>query len=279
MNFKEFAGKKVFGIPVLYLIGAAVIIFAVIAFKMKPSKDAAEETPPDAGGPDETAKDPYDAFETNGTVVVQPAPATPDPNLANASIETNQAWLSKGVQFLVSEKNVTGTVASTALTKYLNGQDRSYAEEEYVNVVIKELGPPPDGVDTGGSVSSKPATKQFTSFPGVHKIVGGSDNNYAALAALYYNSTAQDRIDLLQAANVDLGRNGPWAEGTQVKIPAYIAPKYYVTSSNKTKRETASQVAAKNGITLTQLAYLNNPPNEAYAPNYAFNPSQRVRVA
>lgn len=278
MTFSEIMHKKVAGIPVIYLAGAAVAILAVVAWRMKPKSDS-EEVPPDAGGPEDTsavdeAAD-YSGLATQGTVTVVQQPASTDN--ANPTIETNQTWISKGTQWLVAEKNVLGADASLALTKHVNGQDQSFQEREWINAVYKQFGPPPDGAaDGGGTAGAKPATKQFTP-PGVHTVAGNTDNTYPALAALYYGSSAGDRVDLLQAANASaLGRSGPWAAGTKVTVPAYHAPVYY--SVPKGKGETASQVASKNGINITVLAYLNNPKNEAYAPNFLFKPGTRIRV-
>ncbi len=279
MNFNEFAQKKVLGVPILYVIGAAVVIFAVVAWKLKPSAGSsqAEEAPADAADTGGDLPDPYDEFETKGTVIVNPNPVpNPDQDLANQGIQTNTEWLTKGTQYLITEKNATGTAAASALTKYINGQDRSFDEDMWVNAVIKEFGLPPDGADIGsGSVGGKPATKQFTG-AGTHTVQGTSDNTASALAGLYYNSNAQDRIDLIEAANLSKGL-GPYPTGAQIAIPEYRVPKYYTTP--KSGYLFAGNVAINNGISLETLAALNNPKGGAYARDYKFAPGTRLRVA
>lgn len=276
MNFNEFAAKKVLGVPILYLIGAAVAILVVVAWKMKPSKpDAVDETPVDAADVGGETADPYDDFETKGTVIVQPTVPNPDPNLSNQSIETNQQWVTKGTTFLLTENKASGTEAASALNKYLTGQDRSYEEDILINLVIKELGPPPDGSDQGGTTGPKPVGKQFTG-AGTHTVQGTSDNTASSLASLYYNSNAQDRVDLIEAANVGKG-GGPWATGAKITVPEYTVPKFYITPASGYL--SAKNLAAKQGVSLDKLALLNNPAGGIYNPEYRFGPNSRVRIA
>ena len=278
MNFNEFAAKKVLGVPILYLIGAAVAILVVVAWKMKPSAEspASEDVPADAAGGAEDGSDPYDDFETKGTVIVQPTTVpNPDPNLANQSITTNQEWVVKGVALLLKDNKASGTQASSALNKYLNGQDRSYEEDILVNLVIKDLGLPPDGADQGGTTGPKPVAKQFTG-SGTHTVQGTSDNTASALAGVYYGSNAQDRVDLIEAANVGKG-GGPWATGTKIVVPEYTVPKYYITPASGYL--SAKNLAAKQGVSLDKLALLNNPAGGIYNPEYRFGPNSRVRIA
>lgn len=278
MTFNEFAAKKVLGVPVLYVAGAAVIILAIVAYRMKASSapaDTPAEGAPDAGTTDTTSGDPYDGFETKGTVIVSPNPVpNPDQELANQSIQTNQEWLVKATQYLITKNNVTGTTAQSALTKYLDGQDRSYDENALVDAVIKEFGLPPDGTSSSGTVGPKPVAKQFTG-AGTHTVQGSSDNTASSLAALYYGSNAQDRIDLIEAANLSKGA-GPWGVGTKISVPEYHVPKYYTTPTSGYL--SAKNLAAKQGVSLDKLSALNNPKGGAYSPEYRFGPGTRVRV-
>lgn len=260
-NFQELARKKVAGIPVIYLAGGFVVILAIVAYKMKSTTDGTTDT-----GTDNTdtglapTANPYDSIDPDGTgtvTVVQGGPSTtPEPE-----VKTNGTWLNDGSSYLISEKGVSGTTALAALNKYLNGQDRSFEEDQWVNAVISKYGAPPDGTADGGKVGTKPSTKQFAVPPGVHTIVGGADNGFTGLAALYYNSTAKDRIDLLQAANTSLYLGGPWPVGTKVNIPAYHAPVYYTTTA---ANMTPAQVASKNGINVDQLSVLNDGTKKTY---------------
>jgi hypothetical protein len=275
VTFEEFAQKKVLGVPVLYVAGAAAVILLVVAYKVKPAAGQ-NDVPPDSGGAEDAAGTEhaadYSGLNTTGTVTVAPvSPSTQDD--ANPTVSTNQTWASKGAQFLTAHQNVPGSAALSALNKYLAGQDRSFDEQQWVDAVFEEYGPPPDGVDQGGKVGSKPAVKQFSGGSGTHTVVGGSDNSMSALAALYYNSTADDRIDLLEASNVSIG-DGPWPAGTTVKIPAYHVPVIWTLPSNMT----ASQVAGKNGISLDQLSVLNDPRGGRYSPNYGLAKGTGIRV-
>lgn len=177
---------------------------------------------------------------------------------------TNQEWINDGAAWLVKNKNATGSAALAALTKYVNGSDRSYQEQQWVDAWFAQEGAPPEGITAAGSVGSAPVLapqRQFTSFPGTHTIKGGADNGYTGLAKLYYNSTAPDRIDLLQAANTNLGPSGPWAIGTKVHIPAYHAPDYYTTTTTMTE----SQILSKNpGLSAAAFEVLNNGRKSTY---------------
>jgi hypothetical protein len=282
VTFQEFSSKKVFGVPILYLIGAAVAVLVVVAWKMKPSApDAAEEeVPVDAADVDQETKDPYDGFETQGTVTVvqQPAPSTADN--ANASISNNATWVSRGIQFLGAQHSVPGTTAQAALTKYLADADRSFEEEKYVNMVITELGPPPDLEGGGGSVAGEKLQKQFTTAPGVHSVKNLGDQSYSSLAALYYGRTDADAISLIQAKNPTLGPNGPWPVGTKVNIPVFAQPKVYKVPPGK--GETAKVIAAKNGIVGTQamviLGRWNNANESSMNPEKVFKPGSYLKV-
>lgn len=259
MTFSEVANKKVLGVPVLYLAGAAVVILAIVAYKMD-AKTTPDETPgvegsPDDGGmADDEATDAYAGLASGGTVTV--VQAATNPAATEETIKTNDMWVREGAEWLVAHGHSTGSVALTALTKYINGVDRSYAEQELVDLWFKEKGAPPDGVSEGGTVGSKPAQKQFSNLPGVHTITGNSDNGYPQLATLYYNSASADRQDLIQVANTSLGLSGPWPVGTKVTIPVLRNIRYYKT----TKAEAKSTIASKNSLSRAQLDALNNGP-------------------
>jgi hypothetical protein len=273
MTFSEFANKKVLGVPVLYLAGAAVVILAIVAYRMdskeSPSEEQTPEGPPDAGSEGST-DDFYDALATQGTVtVVQGANQTsPDP-----VVKTNETWIREGAEWLVAQNMATGSQALQALTKYINGVDRSYQEQQWVDAVFKEKGAPPDGVSEGGNVGSKPAVKQAGTLPGIHTITGNSDNGYSQLAQLYYGSSDADRQDLLQAANTNLGLSGPWPIGTKVNIPAY-KPIRTVTVNGRINKST---FAGQNGLSRAQLDALNNGPKwDALGPNIVAGTKVRV---
>jgi hypothetical protein len=245
--------KKILNVPVLYYAIAAVILLAYYAWKLKPASSGEDSSGGDID-PGTTKGDPYAGSGLGG--VSNPIVGTTDPSDASVTVPTvytNDQWVRDGASFLGTHKEVDGIHAQQALTKYINGQSLSYQEGQWVNAWIKEKGLPPDGVSEGTSVAAKPAQRQFTHFPGVHTVKGGNDNGYTALAKLYYNRGA-DGIDLLQAANTNLGPSGPWPIGTKVKIPAYHAPQYFTaTKSNRTRES----IAKSHAMSVAQLNVLN----------------------
>ena len=278
MDVKGFLQKKFAGIPVLYLLGVAVGIFAFVAWKLKPADTSSDSLgAPGTGdaGADVTgvttgdlAGSVYDGLKTAGTVVV--APSSDTIGDTTPTIKTNATWLNDGVQWLVAQDKATGSVANAALSKYLQGQDRSYNEQELVDLWYKQGGPPPDGVEPAGTIGSKPAQKQFEQPPGVHTVKGTNDNDYTDMLNLYYGGRKdQESYDLLQAANEKLGLSGPWGVGTKINIPVWHPPKYYVTPSDMT----TAQVASKNGITAYQINALNNTSKNTWPKG------SKVRVA
>lgn len=169
-SFQEIAHKKIAGVPVLYLAGAAVIVLGIVAWRMKPSSPKAEESPLDGGTPDAELDEnghatlggnPYAGMSSNGTVTVvqQPAPvAETEPD----TIDTNDEWIRKGSEWLVAKQNVPGSAAFTALSKYVQGRSRSITENQWVELVIKEQGYPPDAFNETPAASSAPATPPKT---------------------------------------------------------------------------------------------------------------------
>jgi hypothetical protein len=259
-TLKNLMSKRLLNIPVLYWTFAAAIIFLVVALKLKPFGPKADETTGsdtkdgDSAGLAPTPN-PYDSLDPDGkgtvTVIQQPAPTKEE----ETTIKTNDAWIREGAEWLTAKKEVPGSQGLSALTKFINGQDRSYNEQIWVDQVIAEKGQPPDGVTATGKVGYKPAQKQFTNFPGKHTVKGGSDNTYGDLATLYYGHNDQPAYDLIQANNPQLGLQGPFSVGTVVNIPAYRTPVYYtVTASSMT----INQIAAKNGTSVYAISALNN---------------------
>lgn len=279
MTFKDVAAKKVIGIPVLYLAAAAVIILAVVAWRMKSSPDSTaadaltgqqNDAELDENGLAVPGSDPYAGLASSGTVTVVQQPTNTTPEVEE--IVSNDQWARKAAEWLTATHNVPGADAMAALTKFLEGQDRSFEEQQWVNMAIAEKGQPPQAVTSGGTLGRKDVVK--ATVPGYHTVQSTDDDTVADLIKLYYNNTSDDSADLIQAANVPLG-NGPWPIGTKVMIPAYHAPVYYTVSA---KSETAKSIAAKNGITLEQLAVLNDPKGQWYSPVYTIGRYSRVRI-
>jgi hypothetical protein len=267
-NFQEIARKKVAGVPVIYLAAGAVVILAIVAYKMRPSSAPEDPTTgdPTEGGLAPTPN-PYDSLSSDGTVtVVQGGPST----VPDEEVSTNSTWVTKGAAWLVKNKSVPGSDAIAALNKYINGQDKSYDEKQWVDAVIAEYGAPPDGIAEGGKTGYKPASTQGTP-PTTHTVKGASDNTYGDIAALYYGHNDQPTFDLVQAANPNLGLTGPFPVGTKINVPAYHVPSYYTVPSN-VKSMTSAQVASKNGISVYQIEALNNTSKTTWTKG------SRVRV-
>lgn len=280
MTFKDIAAKKVVGIPVLYLGAAAVIVLAIVAWRMRPTPEPADpatgEALEDAEIDPETGLaipgNPYSGLASNGTVTVvqQPNNTAPEPE----EIVSNDEWARQAAEWLTATLNVPGSQAIAALTKYLEGQDRTFQEQEWVDMAIKEKGQPPNQRVSGGGIGNKPAQKQIDP-PGYHTVMGPQDDTLGDLARLYYNNTSDDTYDLLQAANPSIG-DGTWAPGQKVFVPAYHAPVFYTVPA--AKGMTATEVVGANGISLVQLAKLNDPKGGAYNPAFRFAKGARVRV-
>lgn len=269
-SFSDIANKRVAGVPVIYLAGAFVAILAIVAWKMKPS------TPPDEPTGDEGTTSEnvpgdevdYSALASKGTVtVVQPeVPQTqPDP-----VVKTNQDWVKEGAEWATANNKATGSIAYSALNKYVSGQDRSFDEQTVVDAVLKEKGQPPDSIAEGGNVGSKPISK-IPTLPGYHTVTGTSDNGYDKVAIIYYGKTNQDNYDLIQGANVaKLGDSGPFPVGTKIYVPAYSNPKYYILP----KDMNIAEIAAKNGIGQQQFRAYNSGANTPWV----LKKGKKVRV-
>jgi hypothetical protein len=263
VTFKEFAAKKVAGVPVLYLGAAGAIILAIVAWRMKPTpdEDTAGVDPEDgAAGADEESNaggligmgTPYDGFTTNGTVVVQPT--VPEADEVD-TIDDNDEWARAGAEWLVAKNKATGTQAATALNKYIGGEELSYEQNALVDEVIKEKGQPPDPIGAIGTISPSPAQKQFQAFPGHHVVKNNNDNTPAKLATLYYGNGDALHANKIAAANNKLGPSGTtYSAGTRVFIPAWVSPGYFIATASA---RSAQDIAKKSGISVAVLQGLN----------------------
>lgn len=272
-SFTEMARRKVLGVPVLYLAGGAVVILAVVAWRIKPAPTA--DTPPvDNGGTTDPTLPDYTGLATNGTVTVvqQPVNTQADPVIA-----TNETWVRDGATWLMKTKGVAGSAAAAALTKYVNGQEQSFQERGWTDDVINEKGQPPDHIAEGGGVQAKPAQKQFPAPPGTHTISGPNDNTFRAIANLYYGHSAAEDINLIQGANPTFGGTlGPFAVGTKIVVPAFHDPKYVTTGKKNLVWRDAARIYAP-GITADQLRVMND--TNKWAQSGYVPASSRLRVA
>lgn len=257
-DISEIMHKKVAGIPVVYIGGAVAVVLAIVAYRLRnnnppattPATDASA-TGVDANG-DATDESLYGGLATNGTVTTAPV----DTSTPVATPEaTNDSWLRSSVADVVKANIATAGDAQAALSKYLSGDNLSFQEGQIRDYALKTDGLPPEPLGTIGTVSTAPAQKQFSIFPGVHTVKGDNDNTPAKLSQLYYGRSDYIPQDSIVSQNFNLGpRTVTYSVGTQVKIPAYTEPRYFTAVQNY---QYPTQIAAKNGISYAQLLGLN----------------------
>jgi|ERR1700761_4226629 len=256
-NLSELMHKKVAGIPVVYLGGAAALVLAIIAYRTRnnnpptPTATDASATDVNADGTAASTTDPYSGLDTNGTVVVQPqAPAAED-----ATQATNDQWLRSAVADVAAAKIATVGDAQSALSKYLAGDQLSYDEGAIRDYALSKDGLPPEPLTTVGAVSSKAGRKQVTTFPGVHVVEGPNDNTFSKIASLEYGNADALHVNSLASWNSKYGgANATLNVGTRVTCPVYVTPKYYTAVKGY---QTDSQIASKNGTNAINIQQLN----------------------
>lgn len=213
MNMSGLFSKKIGPVPVIYIAAGFVAILAVVAWRMKTTPDNTGDPVVDAG--DAATDDPYDAFETTGTVIAAPSSTvTPPP-----TIDTNEQWARAGAEYLLSKKMTSAGNALIVMTKYVNGATLSYEEGEMRDAVISAIGYPPEPLENTSAVLAHTARKQFTAFPGQHRVTGPADNSLSKIAALYYGTTGGRPMVSLAADNPTLGP-GTLTVGTIVTVKA-----------------------------------------------------------
>jgi len=246
----SFLSKKIFGVQVLYLLAIGVLVLAYFAWKLRsaPSGDVTEEDPGTAPENADDSQGLYDGFAAQPTPTYDPALGT------GTTVETNDSWAKKGVEWAAQSGLAGAGDTQLILQKYLNGDQLSFEEGKIRDAIIAHFGAPPEPITVGGTDIE--GVKRQGTPPTYHTIKSTADDSYSDLALLYYGSKANDRIDLLQAANAGLGKSGPWPVGTRVFIPAYHAPVYF--TSTKSKYNTLKEIAAHNGTSVATLRILND---------------------
>lgn len=240
MNFKELLSRKVAGVPVVWVIAVVAAVGLYAAIRMKPAADetVSEDDIPegDAGGDGQPIFRANQELESDETGTTEP---------------TNEQWARKAVEWLVAN-GATLSLASTAITKYLNSETLSQAEGALRDKVVKQFGLPPEGLSTSNVLGYQgPATKQGVP-PLTHTVRGKSDDTYKELARLYYGLDNADQVTLIMQANTSTV--APFSPGTRIRIPEYRAPRYY-TATGATR--TLYAIAAKNGTTAPKVQALN----------------------
>jgi len=275
-KFNALMQRKFLGIKLLYYTAALVVGLAFIAWKMKSSgvpEDQVTEPDSDTGATDPGSDATGTGTDTDGTGTVSSGGTggtVPDTSTGGDSgggdsgggdsgggtEETNDTWARNAINFLIAG-GASVQSSTSAIQKYLAGDQLSYAEGQLKDKAVKKFGLPPDIPPVGGT-AKKPTTpvKQTKHVPpAVHKVTGSGDNTYTELAKLYYKSSADQWVDLIQAANTRLPHSGPLKKGTHVIIPAKHNPVYYTARKGKT---TATAIASANGISVAALHELND---------------------
>lgn len=258
----SFLRRKVAGIPVIYLLGAAAVALAVLAWRMQNAPDSDVEPGAEAASdavPMETVQNnsdvntDYDGFVAKSSITAAPAEKVEE----EKPEETNAQWLKKSVEWRVSQGASGGTVQA-ALQAYLSGATLSVEQGAERDKAIKQFGLPPDPPEKTGTAVAAPViapAKSQGTLPRYHKVVNTNDDTFADIARIYYPTYDATSVTLI--ANANRGRlvgSGPFKAGTSVYVPKYAVPKYY-TSTKKTN--TASEIAKKNGISVSALTALN----------------------
>lgn len=170
----KFFDKKIAGVKVLYLALVAVLILAYYAWRTTRTSaldDVGAVEGEEFDDSPERAQDlaQYGAILPRGTVYVT-TPTEPEID-GDVPDDTNDAWLRRGVEYLVSAGLASPGVAQTALQKALSGGDLSYSQGQLYDAVVREQGLPPTNVPLGGiggapapapTPTPKPAAKKST---------------------------------------------------------------------------------------------------------------------
>lgn len=282
-KLKTLMGRKIVGVPVLYIVGAAVAVLAYFAFKMKgsatvssdePVQDEAEGDLPLSTQPVFTANPPPAFERSDGSIG-----STPD-------VDTNEKWLRRSIEWVSAHEGLPVDSVRIALQKWLAGEDLSVSEGHIRDAAVNHFGLPPEELPQGGQTAEPPVavpipdppvvtpTPSFRP-PGRYTTTGTSkDNSWAALARYVYGSGDNDHIDYLQSYNVRNGapHSGPLPAGLVMWIPVYSRPRYVKAT---TTMRTAQQLIAKNPP-LNSVAMLQELNDELHFPVPV---GTRVRVA
>lgn len=218
-----FLRKKVAGIPVIYLAGGFAVVLAAIAWTMKPNSAASKEIETPVESADDTIlreREQYPALPL-GTVGGGYAPVVSDGgnpnNDGNASIDTNETWLRKGVTYLITKHGKNPGEAQTALSLYLDSAALSYDQGAMRDLVIREYGIPPFPPTPGKTLD--PVARAQGPLPRGHVVKGANDDSVSELAMLYYGTKTEKAKRLISHANA--GQDN-YAVGQIVQIPKEV---------------------------------------------------------
>ncbi len=197
MNLDTLTSRKIGGIPVLYIVAVAVLVGLYAAFKMKP-------TPAQNDTADDQAADPStgDGLSGDGPDTNQPVfianPVIQQPS-AQPIEQTNEMWARKAIEWLISPQGgETLSVASTAISGYLNGETLSWEEGQARDKAVKQFGLPPEGILTAVTgpkpLKPKPTPTPVKPAPVVPKYYKATASTRTAVAIAAKNGTTRPKI-------------------------------------------------------------------------------------
>ncbi len=240
---KGLSSKKVYGIPVIWIVLIVAAAGLYGAFRLKPApSDTADATDVPEG--DNSADTGQPVFTAN-PVTIAPIESNPD------NTDSNDKWARRSIEWL-SANGATLSLATSAISKYINSEDLSFAEGALRDKAVKQFGLPPEGLSQSNTLGYQgPAVKQGNP-PTTHTVKGKSDDTFSELGRLYYGLSNWDAANLLRRANLTIVE--PFPVGARITIPPYHDPTYYVATG---ATHTLYAIAAKNSTTAAKVQALN----------------------
>lgn len=254
-GFSKLAQRKVFGVPIIFLILIAAAGLLYYAIRLPKGEDS-EEALDDAGeaSGEDFGGDVSSVSPGTPIFIAHPPPVSPGDDTEPVPDRTDEEWRTDAIGYLIKEGNSVAA-STSAITDYLNKRVLSMAQRVLVDKAIAKLGPPPSGyVDNPeqGNNTPPPAVKQGNP-PTRHTIRGRNDDTPQELTRLYYKREDPATIRYLVAANHNLAANS-WRKGATITVPMYKAPKYIRSTA---VLDTAGEIARKNGTTAVHIKSLN----------------------
>ena len=214
-----------------------------------------------------------------GQFIYDPPTNVENPN--NNAIADNATWGRRAINWLIAEGYDPG-LAQSAVSKFLNGTNRTLIEQTLINLALVEFGTPPEEVPLPETpVTPPPTTPPPTTTPPpaakpyvLHKVLPGE--NIVSIAAKYKTTwgnifTANDKVGLTPSGSRGV-LYGPWdvKAGMTLVIPTSSrlltpAPKvkttgvryYYYTVPGRTG-ELISQISKKTGANWANIFVAND---------------------
>lgn len=248
MDVGALMSRKVYGIPVVWIAAAVAVMALYGAFRLRPTPEPVAEEPTDDEDTAGYSLDFADQPTFSATPTVTQPTITPD---------TNELWGRRAIEWLTST-GTTLSLATGAISKYLDGEPLSYAEAVARDRAVKQFGIPPEGLppvtnNPSAPVYAGPATRQGVP-PLFHTVKGKSDASTGALARLYYGMDTADTRNLINAHPSNAGKVSPYPVGAKIRVPAYHDPKFFRATS---ATNTLYAIAKKNGTTAAAVSNLN----------------------